>query len=380
MINIPATYEASRVRFCANLPAVQALWPAAQLNKHSLAGEEDLSIDWISAEALTQKERVLLVTTGEHGIEGYVGSALLQLFIEEYLPRLDPHTTSLLLVHAINPWGMKHRRRVNAHNVDLNRSFVQDFAPLASANPDYDLLYHLLNPASPLRAVPWQINAFVVQAVTNLARYGMGRLREATLRGQFSHPEGIYFGGQSFQEETRLMMNLYEQAISGYNQMLTIDLHTGYGPRDQMTLVASAQEKMTSKEMSAKFGIPNVAAANPDEFYSIQGDMIEYLYTLMKEKFPGKHFYAATCEFGTFGDSSMAVIRSLYTSVFENRLFQHGGSSSAKQWMAREYTELFAPTAQEWFEKARTDARQAFEGMLKAEGYLTSTGQAGTNM
>jgi predicted deacylase len=370
MITVPDTYEASRARFCAGLAAVQAIWPAAQLHSHNLTGEADLSIDWISAEAQTQKERVLLVTTGEHGIEGFVGSALLQLFMEEYLPQLDLQNTGILLVHAINPWGMKHRRRVNGHNVDLNRSFVHDFAPLADSNPDYDLLYRLLNPSSPLRAVSWQITTFVVQAVTNLARYGMGRLREATLKGQFNHPEGIYFGGQSPQEETQIMMGLYEQAISGYNQMLTIDLHTGYGPRDQMTLVASAQEKMTSAEMTAKFGIPNVAAANPEEFYSIQGDMIEYLYTLMKEKFPGKHFYAATCEFGSFGDSTLAVIRSLYTSVFENRLFQHGGSASAKSWMEREYTELFAPTPPDWFEKAQADARQAFEGLLKAERYI----------
>jgi predicted deacylase len=352
------------------LVAVQKFWPAARLEKHSLAGEADLSIDWISADAIGKKERVLLVTTGEHGIEGYAGAALMQLFTEEFLPGLDPKNTGLLLVHAINPWGMQHRRRVNANNVDLNRSFVQEFNSLASANPDYDLLDGLLNPTGPLRAAPWQITAFVARAVANLARYGMGRLREATLRGQFSHPEGIYFGGQSPQEETRLMMDLYERTISAYARMLTIDLHTGYGPRDQMTLVASAQEKMTSEEMARKFGVPNVAAANPQEFYSIQGDMIEYLYSLMKAKFPGKHFYAATCEFGTFGDSTLAVIRSLYTSVFENRLFWHGGSRAARRWMAREYTELFAPTAPEWFEKAQADARQAFKGILKAEGYL----------
>lgn len=194
MITVPDTYEASRARFCAGLAAVQAIWPAAQLHSHNLTGEADLSIDWISAEAQTQKERVLLVTTGAHGIEGFVGSALLQLFMEEYLPQLDLQNTGILLVHAINPWGMKHRRRVNGHNVDLNRSFVHDFAPLADSNPDYDLLYRLLNPSSPLRAVSWQITTFVVQAVTNLARYGMGRLREATLKGQFNHPEGIYFG------------------------------------------------------------------------------------------------------------------------------------------------------------------------------------------
>jgi hypothetical protein len=153
--------------------------------------------------------------------------------------------------------------------------------------------------------------------------------------------------------------------------MLTIDLHTGYGPRDQMILVASAQEKMTSEEMVKRYGIPNVAAANPEEFYSIQGDMIEYLYSLMKEKFPGRPFFAATCEFGTFGDSTLAVIRSLYTSVFENQLFWNGGTQAARKWMKHEYTELFAPTSPEWLGNAQTNARQAFRGLLKAEGYTT---------
>jgi hypothetical protein len=78
----------------------------------------------------------------------------------------------------------------------------------------------------------------------------------------------------------------------------------------------------------------------------------------------------ATCEFGTFGDGTLDVIRSLYTTVFENRFFQHKGSQAAEKWVIREYGELFTPTAPEWFEKAQQDARQAFGGILKAEGYL----------
>ena len=263
MITIPETYIASRTRFYNSLTVVQKLWPAARLQKHALAGDEDLSIDWIWADALEKKEKVLLVTTGEHGIEGYIGAALMQLFIEEFLLTLDPKNTGLLLVHAINPWGMHHRRRVNVNNVDLNRSFIHDFNNLASSNPDYDLLYPLLNPSTPLQVVPVHIAGFVIQAIYNLARHGMSRLREATLKGQFKHPKGIYFGGQSPQEETQAMMSLFERSISAYGQMLTIDLHSGYGPRDQMILVASAQEKMTSVEMVKRYGIPNVAAANP---------------------------------------------------------------------------------------------------------------------
>jgi hypothetical protein len=204
----------------------------------------------------------------------------------------------------------------------------------------------------------------------SLVRYGAGRLREASLRGQFNHPRGVYFGGQVRQDETQMVMDLFDKAITPYSRMLTLDMHTGYGPRLQMTLVNSAQEALTSIEAQARFGIPRVAAANPQEFYSIQGDMIEYLYGLMTAKYPGRPFFAASFEFGTFGDSTAAVIRSLRTSVFENRLHWWGGSDQARRWLQIEYDEMFAPSATDWFEKCKIDARQAFAGILKAEGYI----------
>ena len=107
----PTTYEASRARFRNHLSTVQSMWPKADLFQHVLPGDEDLTIDWIYSEALESNERVLLFTTGEHGVEGYVGSAMLQRFIEVYTPRLNPRNTGILLLHAINPWGMKHHRR-----------------------------------------------------------------------------------------------------------------------------------------------------------------------------------------------------------------------------------------------------------------------------
>ena len=101
----PASYEESRTRFRQNLERVRQRWPNAHLGQHRLAGEEDLTIDWLQADAVERCERLLLITTGEHGIETYVGAAMLQLLIDDYLERLDPKTTGLLFVHAINPWA-----------------------------------------------------------------------------------------------------------------------------------------------------------------------------------------------------------------------------------------------------------------------------------
>ncbi|MFX7984992.1 DUF2817 domain-containing protein, partial [Acinetobacter baumannii] len=52
----------------------------------------------------------------------------------ELFARLAASRLALLLVHAVNPYGFAHLRRVNEDNVDLNRNSV-DFAEAASANP-----------------------------------------------------------------------------------------------------------------------------------------------------------------------------------------------------------------------------------------------------
>ena len=370
MTSISDTYEQSRERFHDDLASVRYLWPVARLNSHSLPGQDDLSIDWISARATKRKDKLLILTTGEHGIEGYVGSAMMQLIVEEYLPRLNPADTGLLLVHIINPWGMKHHRRVNASNVDLNRNFVKEIAPLIPSNPDYAPLDSFLNPPRPFRSPTLHKLALILRLPGLRLSFGIAKFRAATLLGQYRFPKGVYFGGQEIQEETLTMMELYREHVQEYAQVLHLDMHTGYGPRDQMTLVNSCHEKMTSEEAARRFGYPLVAAATAQEFYAIQGDMIDYLYTFVGDEFPDKRLYATTFEFGTFGESLWDNIRELRTMIFENRAHWFGARPSARAWLAREFDKLYCPTEPAWLEKAQADTRQAFEGILKAEGYI----------
>ncbi len=369
-VSIPESYERSRERFCENIAAVRNLWPAARLDKYSLAGAPELSIDWIAAEACHNRQRLFILTTGLHGIEGDVGSAMMQLFIEEFQARFDPDTTGILLVHAINPWGMKHHRCVTADNIDLNRNFVRDFDSLANFNPDYSRLDPFLNPQQPIRNVLVSKFAFLLCLPGLLARFGVRRFREAALMGQYRLEKGLYFGGNALHEESQVMGSLYRKWISGYDQILHLDMHTGYGPRNQMTLINSAREGMSSGETANRYGVRRVVAPNPDEFYTVSGDMTDFVYDLVKEEFPDGKVYSATFEFGTFGDSLLAGIRSLRAVVFENRLYEYGGNQPAQKWVKREFDELYVPSDPEWFEKAKADARQAFEGILGVEGYL----------
>jgi hypothetical protein len=366
-----STYEASLERFRQNLPNVQLRWPKAELHQHDLAEHPDLSIDWLRADAKVKQDKLVILTTGQHGAEGFVGAAMLQLFIEEYLPRLNPDNAGLLLVHALNPWGMKHGRRVNANNVDLNRNFVWDEVDLnAAANPNYRLINNFLNPSNRLRNLPLAVIDFFLNLIMKMISPGESVLRSAMLMGQYAYPEGLYFGGEQWQEETLIMIGLYREMIANYDQILHLDMHTGYGPRYQMSLVNSPLESRAGRALQELFGYPLVVAATPDEFYSIHGDMVDWFYTLAEKEFPDKHLYSTAFEFGTYGDSLNASIRSMRTMINENRLHWHGAASkSIQQQVKRDFGALFSPHEDAWREKALADARQAFNGILRSEGY-----------
>lgn len=366
----PETYEASRERFRQNLAVIQKHWPGAKLSHHRLPGDEDLTIDWIHSDALDKNEKVLILTTAEHGIEGYVGSTMQQRFIDKYLSRLDPRTTGLLLVHAINPWGMKHHRRVNANNVDLNRTFLfnESFDPVF--NPEYDSLHAILNPNKAVENLALDNLKFYANLIWKLVTKGLPALKNAILIGQYRYPEGLYYGGENYQEETHTLIGLYRQAFSAYDQILHLDMHTGYGPRYQMSLVNSALETRTSQEFVARFGYPLVVAANPEEFYAIRGDMIDYVYALRQHEFPAKKLYATSFEFGTLGDSVKGQIGSPRAMMFENRLYWHHAlNDELAERVKQDFEELFNPSSAAWRAKALADADQAFAGILKAEGY-----------
>ena len=367
----PETYESSRERFRNNLSVVRSRWPQAKLFQHKLAGDEDLTIDWIYSDAIESNEKILLFTTGEHGVEGYVGSAMLQRFIELYMPNLNPQKTGILLVHAINPWGMKHHRRGTAKNVDLNRTFIWDGSFDPTFNPAYDKIQTFLSPVSKIQNTTISDLVYMFGLFWHIARMGMRAFRYALLLGQYRHPQGLYYGGTETPEETHTLMELYRKALSDYDQVVHLDMHTGYGPRFQMSLVNSALDQETSEYFVKSFNYPLVVAATADEFYAIRGDMIDYIYALRQNEFPQKKLYATSFEFGTLGDTLYGLFQSPRVMIHENRAYWHGAQNeNILAHAIHGFEELFHPEAKDWREKAVKDADQAFTGILKAEGYI----------
>jgi len=369
---IPASYRASRERFHGGLAQLRSRWPAASHAARPLDDHPDLTIDWIQADAAQQRERLFILTTGEHGIEGYLGSAVIQLFCAEFLRRLDPATAGVLMVHALNPWGMEYRRRVNSSNVDLNRNFVSapgDFDP--AFNPDYWVLKRVLHPQGQVRA-PWRAAAgFNLRLLRALITFGERRIQRGLLLGQYADPQGMYFGGTRPQQERLHLQDLVLRAAAGCRQVVWVDVHSGYGPSDRMTLVLSAAEKASTPELRLRLGYPRLAKADGGEFYAMRGDMVDYFYGLFGRKRPETQFLALAFEFGTLGENLRARMRALRAMVLENQLRQHGAvSPQAERWVRGEFSDLFLPRQAGWYVRAEADARQAFAGILEDGGFI----------
>lgn len=365
----PETYESSRERFRKNLGRIQSRWQSARLDLHRYAGADDVTTDWIRTDN-GARDRLVIFTTGEHGVEGYVGAAMLELFIAEFLPLLDAATTDVLLIHAINPWGMKHRRRVNANNVDLNRNFLYNTSFDPGFNPDYAQLTPLLMPRGAVNNLFASRAAFLACLMWQQRTLGADKVRRTILLGQYAHPRGIFYGGEAIQPETRVTMELYRQAFASSARIVHLDMHTGYGPRYQMQLVNSWMEPRDTPTCAAQFNFPLVSATTPSSFYAMRGDMIDFVYAMARAEFPRKRFYSTTFEFGTLGDATWDTMESLRIKALENQKHWYGAHDGAGERIAREFGELYYPSGSRWREKALADARQAFDGILRAEEFI----------
>jgi hypothetical protein len=350
------------------LPTVQRYYPDARLDQYPLPYAPELTVDAITA-VPPHPHTVYMLTTGLHGAEGFIGAAVMRLFINQFLPQLDHRTTGLLLVQPINPWGMAQGRRVNGHNVDLNRNFFLLNVPdryAAAINPDYDRLNGLLNPSRPVKNVAWETAVFSLNVTRTLITVGAEGLRAGTLLGQYRQPQGIYYGGREPEAETELISRLLAAQFDRYTKVILLDIHSGYGPRYQMSLVTSPREPATAAALAGRLAYPLVVKTVPGEFYAIQGDMVDFAYQLAATAYPEKAFWGAAFEFGTLGRSLPAGLRSLLALILENQLHWHGSATAVRPAVARRFQALFYPREARWQAKALGDAGQAFAGILSA--------------
>jgi hypothetical protein len=218
-------YRHSRERFCA-----AAERAGAHLERYPLPGRpgpqgESLSID-VARLGFEGATDALVVLSGTHGVEGLAGAGCQVGFLTDRLYEALPSSACALLVHAMNPHGFAWLRRVNEDNVDLNRNFVDFSRPPPSAA--YELLHDWLVPADWDGDVRAQADAALQKYI---AAHGMRAFQQALTAGQYTRPEGLFYGGTALTWSARTLERLLrEQLPRDVRRVAVLDLHTGLGP------------------------------------------------------------------------------------------------------------------------------------------------------
>ncbi|MFU2158659.1 M14 family metallopeptidase [Caldisericum sp. AR60] len=363
-------YESAKKRFRAHFEEFKRKFSDVAIESIPIDENDNLFIDIIRI--FKDKPKTLIFTIGEHGVEGIFGSFIMEVFIQEILPMLNLEDTSIILVHPINPFGMKYLERTNKNNVDLNRNFLNSWDNIFK-NTAYLSLRDVFEKSGSVENLVVERIKYYKDVLKILIQGKTKLVKNTLLIGQYESPNGLYYGGKDYEKETLLMIKLFENAFKISKQVVHIDIHTGYGPKDTMSVVNSHLFVEDSKTFEKEINYSPVVKSENSEFYSMSGDMIDYLYTLRNEKFRDTKLYSASFEFGILGDSILNEIEALFRAIINNRLRFYGSKNDKiKQYVKKLYLEAFCPTSEESVKKMYSQFKRAILGILKKEGLISN--------
>ncbi len=339
----------------------------------TIAPERD-TVDAILLTMRIPKDHIDIIhSSGTHGVEGYLGSAvqiqfLHELFLqnEELIMQSNEQDKSseyengkvrkkILLIHAVNPFGMRHHRRTNENNVDLNRNVLApdqikavierdpnyfgyvDMDPVLNPvdsrtqhqreilpeQSSYDTIHTFINEMESIASVIGSI-------VKIIASKGYSNAKRTIVSAQYHNKAGVFYGGNGRWESSVIAVQhaIYEFAgfsLSSGNsdaqsKVFWIDVHTGLGkfgsyallrketPENSVwtsqlnTLVAGLEQKQASSSKAVSSGYEQTVGF-------INGGVL----------CPPPSCFTITQEFGT--RPGVAVVLSL---VLENKGFNWG--------------------------------------------------------
>lgn len=346
------TYDEARRRFLA-----AAGDAGAQCLSYALASEaaQPLYIDVALCGA--QDAPALVVSSGVHGVEGFFGSAVQLALLQQLAAERARHPLRYVLIHALNPYGFAHLRRVNEDNVDLNRNFLLDGRPYAGAPDGYAALDAFLNPPSP----PSRLEPFRLKAAWNLWRTGLPALKAAVAGGQYDFPRGLFYGGKGPCASTQIVQQHCDAWLAAAHRAVHIDLHTGLGTYEMPTLLLNeAADSPHYAWYAQAFGADRIEPlAHPrGTAYQASGVFGQW----MQQHFAARDYRFVGAEFGTYD-----VVRVLAALRAENRAHHYcERTDEAYVEAKRVLQECFCPAAATWRRQVVAGALHIIDRAVKA--------------
>lgn len=324
---------------------------------------ETLTMDFVHR-GEPKAKKVLLFLSAVHGVEGFCGSAC-QLGLIKTLPTTPPKDIQIIWVHAVNPYGFSWIRRVNEDNVDLNRNFIDHAAPPPD-NPGYRELADAMAPKDLSKET-------LKQADTKLfaygKKYGFDKLQEAMIKGQYSHPDGLYYGGTKPAWSNTIIQNQLSKSLTQATDIIAIDFHTGLGPSGHGELISLDPTSHPAFKRARALWGNKVTSTKDGSAASV--DLLGNIDTAFPHIAPQAEITFVTLEFGTVdGQTVFEATRA------DNWLHLFGDLQTDRGiQIKQDLKHAFYPSNKQWQEMIWTQARDTAIRALESFQNNTSSKQ-----
>lgn len=318
---IPLNYYQSRIQFINLSHAI-----GADLKSYSITSptaHASLSIDtaFLGSEL---SNLVLVVLSGVHGVEGYVGAACLQHLLQRYKRHYQRSNLSFLLVHALNPWGFANDCRVTEHNVDLNRNFINFSESLPSPTQYAKFHSTLCEHYFPgLKGLLNELRLF--KFLLNSRQRRM--FQQAVTGGQYHYRDGLFYGGHEATENHTIWLKILQAHLRPAQQLRFLDIHTGLGKKAYGALlthlpVHSHQYAVLNNWLEHQLVSTNEGSAISAE---VKGPLLAHT-----ERMFGERCFTVTLEFGVKGP-----LPTLNALRADNWLRTRTNSATSEKWRSQ---------------------------------------------
>jgi len=346
------SYEAAKETFQCIIGVAREHYKICEHHSDAYDDKGILTTETVYLSDTESPEKLLILTAGMHGVEGFVGAELVNRTITRHYKEMNSSKTALLVINFINPWGMKYFRRVNRENIDLNRNFIHPTMPeRIQSQAIFDLIdgkwQGRLRPLNLIRYYFSLIRCIIVDGIqnTNLAIFG----------GQYDSREQIYYGGQCITDENKNVLKWIDHyTADSVKQIVHFDLHTGYGPKYELTLINSSFDALNPFLWKRNLKLDHV------EIRDVYGDMVDYLYKVDRDKY--RDVFHTCVEFGTLGHSVYHRFESLRVTILENEIWQKKIThQKTSEKILKKFINIYCPLNEKWWQKVEAD----FDGLIK---------------
>jgi Protein of unknown function (DUF2817) len=175
-------------------------------------------------------------------------------------------------------------------------------------------------------------------------RHGFPRLQEVLTRGQYVHPDGVYYGGAREEESARLLRTIAARETRGARRIGWVDVHTGLGHYGQVEMILEFEPDHPGSRRARAWWGDTVRSTATGESVSaaVCGSMERGLAQVLGDR----ELTVACAEFGTYDPR-----RVFWALRADNWLHARGDpDSEAGLRIHDELLEVFRPADPAWME------------------------------